>query len=116
VQQLANRLLFEFHDQILDLPGPTPAREYVIATAIKYLDGLAAEATGDPALAVDLAVGYIRLGNAQGNPAYANQGQLGEAVTSYQRSLALLESAVQISPGNAKAQRFIGMANDLKMR
>jgi non-specific serine/threonine protein kinase/serine/threonine-protein kinase len=112
VQRLANTFLFEIHDRIVDLPGSTDARGYVITTAIDYLNRLKAEATNDPALAVDLAVGYLKLGDAQGNPAYANRGQLSPAINSYELSLALLESAVRISPSNARAQRLIGIANE----
>ena len=68
VRQLANSFLFEFHDAIVNLPGSTPARNLVVTKALEYLDGLAAEASGDAALQKELAAAYDKVGDVQGNP------------------------------------------------
>ena len=46
--KLANRFLFDFHDQIRNLPGSTAAREMIVATALEYLDSLSKDARNDP--------------------------------------------------------------------
>ncbi len=53
--------MFEVHDAIATLPGSTPARELLVSRALKYLDSLAAEASGDPLLQRDLATAYEKV-------------------------------------------------------
>jgi tRNA A-37 threonylcarbamoyl transferase component Bud32/tetratricopeptide (TPR) repeat protein len=91
VRRLANSYLFEFHDAIRDLPGSTPARALVVKRGLEYLDGLASEAHGDPALRRELAEAYERVGDVQGNPFVPNLGDLKGAIASYRKALALLE-------------------------
>src|SRR5207244_1952901 len=50
VRQLANRFLFDFHDEIAGIPGTVKAREMIVSTALEYLNRLAGEASGDPGL------------------------------------------------------------------
>src|SRR5206468_2953987 len=45
VRGLANRLVFDVHDAVHDLPGATHARQVVVQTAITYLDSAAAQST-----------------------------------------------------------------------
>jgi tetratricopeptide (TPR) repeat protein len=94
VRRLANSFLFEFHDAIRDLPGSTAARALVVTRALEYLDGLSRESSGDRALRRELAEAYRRVGDVQGNPFMANLGDLDGAITSYQKSIALLEPGV----------------------
>ncbi len=82
VRHLANRFLFEFHDAIATLPGSTPARKLVVATAVQYLDGLATESSGDRQLQEELAVAYDRIGDVQGSPTGANLGDVAGALES----------------------------------
>ncbi|MCW5966925.1 MAG: serine/threonine protein kinase [Blastocatellales bacterium] len=112
VRELAGSFLFEFHDEVVNLPGSTAVREKVVVRALEYLDRLAQETGKDPALSRELAVGYLRLGDAQGNPAYANRGDLNAALESYRKSLELLESSNRLEPNNPATQRFIGIANE----
>ena len=55
VRGLANQLVFGYHDRIANLAGALEARELLLSDAVKYLDGLAAAAPSDPALARELA-------------------------------------------------------------
>lgn len=41
LRNFANRVVFDHHDAIKDLPGATPARKLLIADALAYLDRLA---------------------------------------------------------------------------
>lgn len=92
VRRLAGTFLFEFHDAIRDLPGSTPARELVVERALEYLDKLARESEDNPALQLELATAYRRVGDVQGNPTNANLGRTQDAMESYKKALAILEN------------------------
>ena len=88
----AHALLYDVPDAIASLEGGTEAREVVLRQSIAYLDRLAADAGDDPALRVDLAEAYFRVGSVQGLPTGANLGRTADAAQSYRRGLALLPS------------------------
>ncbi len=92
VRRLANSFLFEFHDAIATLPGSTPARQLVVSKALEYLDGLAAEAAGNPTLQQELAAAYDRVGDVQGNPSGANLGDTAGALASYRKAQAIRQA------------------------
>ncbi len=92
VRALANSLLFEIHDSIRDLPGSTPARKLLVDRALKYLDSLARESSGDAGLQRELAAAYERVGSVQGDPMYANLGDTGGAIESYRKALRIREA------------------------
>lgn len=91
VRQLAQWLLFDFHDQISRLPGSTEPRKQLVQHAQLYLDHLASEEGNDASLQGDLASSYIRLGDVQGNPRDNNQGDVPAALASYQKGLKILD-------------------------
>jgi eukaryotic-like serine/threonine-protein kinase len=93
VRRLATSFLFDFHDAIRDLPGSTRARELVVAKATKYLEGLAREAGQDPALQLELARAYQRVGTVQGISGQANLGDATGAARSLTQAWALLGRA-----------------------
>jgi eukaryotic-like serine/threonine-protein kinase len=92
VRALANSLLFEIHDSIRDLPGSTPARKLLVDRALKYLDSLARESSGDAGLQRELAAAYERVGAVQGDPMYANLGDTAGAIESYRKALSILKA------------------------
>jgi eukaryotic-like serine/threonine-protein kinase len=108
VRQLANRFLFDFHDAIATLPGSTPARKLVVATAVQHLDGLAAESAGDPQLQEELAIGYDRIGDVQGSPTGANLGDVAGALDSYRKAEAIRRQVAAARPGDVDAQERLG--------
>jgi eukaryotic-like serine/threonine-protein kinase len=89
VRRLANRL-FDFHDEIAQLPNATRAREMLVTTSLEYLDALNREAQSDRALQEELGVAYRRVGDIQGNPYGGNTGDTMGALASYSKSVALL--------------------------
>ncbi|MET0552962.1 MAG: protein kinase [Vicinamibacteria bacterium] len=91
VRRLARALIFDLDQRIAPLPGSTPARQYAVATSLSYLDGLLAEAEGDPDLLLELAEAYERVADVQGHPRSPNLGQPQAALRSYDRALALRE-------------------------
>ena len=98
VRELASKFLFDFHDSIARLPGSTPARKMVIETGIHYYDSLANEAAGNRDLLEEIARGYIRLGDVQGNCYYANVGDTTGAMESYRKALAVRAKISDSSP------------------
>jgi Tfp pilus assembly protein PilF len=98
VRHLATRFLFDFDRAIAPLPGSTEARRMVIATAVEHLDGLAAEAGGDPTLQLELAQAFFRLGRVQGSFDSANLGLRSEALASFAKSRDLAERLAKEEP------------------
>ena len=90
VRSLANQLVFGYHDRIANLAGALEAREMLLSDAVKYLDGLGAEAPRDPALARELAESYYRLARLYGETFSPSLERLGAATQNLDKALALL--------------------------
>jgi tetratricopeptide (TPR) repeat protein len=122
VHQLAGKFLVEFHDSIAKLPGSTAARKMVVETGLQYFDTLVKEANGNRDLLEEIARGYDRLGDVQGNPYYANLGDSSGALTSYQKALAIRAMVSDPSPeflrdrigGKVKMGQILALKGDLK--
>ena len=83
VRTLANAVLFDYHDAIAALPGSTPIRERMVKDALRYLDTLSAESSGDATLQRELASAYEKVGDVQGSPSRANLGNFAGALASH---------------------------------
>jgi serine/threonine protein kinase len=105
VRALANSFLFEFDDSIKDLEGATPARELVVRRSLQYLDSLSQEAANDPALQLELATAYERIGSIQGNNYYSNLGDTEGSLRSYQTSVAILGRIATTAPDKPAFRR-----------
>ena len=121
VRALANSFLFEFDDSIKDLQGATPARELVVRRSLQYLDSLSQESANDPALQLELATAYERIGSIQGNSYYSNLGDTEGALRSYQTSVALLERITTTAPNKRAVKRqlaasYAGLADLLYVK
>jgi serine/threonine protein kinase len=112
VRQLANSVVFKYHDAIADLEGSTAVREMLVKDALQYLDALAADAGQDNELKKELALAYLKLGDAQGKIYAANIGNTEGALASYQKSVTLLEEVAKDAPGDAKAKAGLIKAYD----
>src|SRR5262249_48365874 len=104
VRELANKLVFDVHDSVQDLPGATPARKVIVQTAITYLDSAATSAKGDPRAERELASAYRRLGDVQGNIAGSSLGDTVSALASYQKAKVLLEDSLRRQPRDIDGQ------------
>ncbi|HLX09656.1 MAG TPA: serine/threonine-protein kinase [Thermoanaerobaculia bacterium] len=100
VRALATSLLFEVHDAIAPLPGSTPARQLLVRNGLTYLDRLAAEAGDDPALELELATAYQKVGDVQGNPNQPNLGDVAGALAAYRKALQILSGLRRQSPAS----------------
>ena len=63
VRQLAGAMIFKLHDEIAPLVGSTSARRTVIAEGFQFLEILQQDAADDPALQLELALAYVRIGD-----------------------------------------------------
>ena len=95
VRQLANSVVFKYHDAIAALPGSTQVREMLVKDALQYLDNLAKESAGDRSLQRELALAYLKVGNVQGRIYEANLGDVKGAITSYRKALVLFEALAE---------------------
>lgn len=92
VRQLAHYQLFDLYDEAEKIIGSTRLRARLAEEALRYLDGLRADAIGDQELQVELAQGYLRVGDVLGNYTKENLGQSERAVESYRTGLDLLRN------------------------
>ncbi len=91
VRQLAHYQLFDLYDEAEQIVGSTRLRARLAEEALRYLDGLRADAVGDEELQVELAQGYLRVGDVLGNYTKENLGESERAVQAYQTGLGLLQ-------------------------
>lgn len=105
VRQLARTLLFDVHDVVRDLPGATAARQTIVDTATRYLEGLRDTGRMDAELARELAAGYLRIGDLQGGIERGSTlGADGDALESYGKALEYLDRVLAADPGDRQAQ------------
>jgi tetratricopeptide (TPR) repeat protein len=107
VRQLANSVLFELHDGIATLPGATPVRKLLADRALHYLDSLGREAEGDPALQMELAAAYARLGDVQGSGGLSNLGDSTGALASYGKARKILSGVLRATPDRLDSRRAL---------
>ncbi len=105
VRELANKVVFRYHDEIAKFPGAVGLREELVADAVKYLDALNREDVDDPDLKLELARAYRKIGDVQGQPYAANLGKTDDALESYRKSIDILESVIVRAPANVAAKR-----------
>ena len=114
VRKLANNVVFKYHDAIADLPGATATREMLVKDALEYLDNLSQDAQDNPALAQELALTYLKIGNVQGETYRANLGDSAGALVSYGKSVEILESLVRKDDKNATLLNNLRIATQQK--
>jgi tetratricopeptide (TPR) repeat protein len=121
VRQLAGKFLLDFHDAIARLPGSIPARKMVVETGLRYFDTLVHEAQGNQELLEEIARGYDRLGDVQGNPYYANLGDTAGAMSTYRKAQAIREKVSDPSAeflrdritGNTKIAQMLSFGGEM---
>ena len=92
VRQLANSLIFKIDEEVRPLAGSTPVRQTIVAEALRYLEPLSQDNTGDdPGLRLELAKAYHRIGSIQGDPSTPNLGDRQGGVQSLTRAIELLQ-------------------------
>jgi hypothetical protein len=102
VRKLANVLIFQVHDAIRDLAGSTTARKLVVERALEYLQQLTADSNGDPALQLEIGIGYRKIGEIQGRPHMANLADVPGARASFQHAREALRPVLAATPSTDK--------------
>ncbi|HKW35568.1 MAG TPA: protein kinase [Candidatus Acidoferrum sp.] len=110
VRKLANSMIFQVHDAIQTLPGATSARKLLVQQGLDYLDSLAGESGDDPGLQKELAAGYVKLGDLQGNSALGNVGDTTGAIASYRKAVKIREGLIQSIPHDSNLQRDLAVS------
>lgn len=90
VRRLANRLVFQYHDQIANLPGATKVRAQLLDDAVGYLDELHRHVGTDRVLARELAETYFRIAVLQGEAFSPSLERLDAAQANLHKAEALL--------------------------
>ncbi|HUB82000.1 MAG TPA: serine/threonine-protein kinase [Bryobacteraceae bacterium] len=90
VRRLAHYVLFDLYDDVSNLSGSARVRGEMARRATDYLNTLSREAKSDRGLRLELAEGYLRLGDIQGNMFRTNLGDTRAALATYQKGLDLL--------------------------
>jgi hypothetical protein len=111
VRKLANSVLFDYHDAIKALPGATKVRERLVNDALNYLDSLAGEAHGDPALQRELAAAYERVADVRGGKSGGSLGDIAGAMESYMKAFRIREALVAMNPDDAQARRDLASSH-----
>ncbi len=104
VRSLANSYLFEVYPEIENLEGSLKAREKILTHALRYLDSLSNEATGDLELQSELATAYEKIGDVQGALTISSLGNIQAGLDSYGKAGRLRESVYAGDPGNLEAK------------
>lgn len=107
VRELANYMLFDLYDQLEPINGTTKALSGIADKSREYLDALSQTARTSPALRLETALGYKRLGDVSGNPLGANLGRREEAGEHLARAYGELEALHAASPEDAAVMRAL---------
>ena len=105
VRDLANFVIYDLQDGVSKLAGSTELRKTMVERSIRYLDSLAGEAAGDRGLQLQLAGGYTRLADVQGQPQQANLGDRAGALSSYTKARRLLEGVLSEGSRDSAVRR-----------
>jgi tetratricopeptide (TPR) repeat protein len=102
VRQLSNKL-FDIDALARQLPGSTKTRQLIVDTSLDYLGRLAADAHGDPGLALEIGNAYMWVAQVQGVPIASNLGQVDEADKNLRVAEGLIHSVLVSQPRNRMA-------------
>jgi eukaryotic-like serine/threonine-protein kinase len=103
VRALANALIFDIHDKVIDLPGSLLARKFIVERAIGSLTVLEKDAGADPQFQMDLARAWQRVSQMQFLSGGVHIGDGPGAVKSLERAAALAETAQRQLRGDARS-------------
>ena len=114
-RRLANYLLFDLYDAVDKLPGAMPVQAAMARRALEYLDRMAAGKTNDPALRLELAQGYLKLGEVWGHRLGVSDtlGDTARAIDSDRKAIAILEPLVRAHPKMAEARRALATGQEM---
>ncbi len=101
VRGLAHAVMFELYDAIAPLPGSTAARALLARRALEYLEKLSQEAGDNRSLQREVALGYQRIGEVEGDLSESSLGRVPDSLESLRKAAAILERLAAASPDDA---------------
>ena len=104
VREIANNVVYKYHDGIANLPGSTEIRKMLVNDATKYLDSLSRDAGEDGGLQRELANAYVKLADVQGKTYYSNVGDTNGAIENYRKAVGILETLAASTDETIKSQ------------
>jgi len=114
VRGLAHAVMFDLYDAIAPLPGSTAARALLARRALEYLENLSQEAGGNRSLEREVALGYARIGEVEGDLSESSLGRVPASLESLRRAARILQRLVQDAPADqALRQDYVRASIDL---
>ena len=114
VQEFSRSLLFDVHNALRSVPGATESQRLLLERAVRFMDGLAADAVDDDELQLELAAGYQQLANIQGNALSNNVGDTAAAAASLEKASRLVDTVRARRPHDLEPLiRAVGVHHDL---
>lgn len=108
VRSLALSFMLDFNENIANLRGATKAREGILRKAKETLATLAAESSNDPALLLELATAYDKVGDIEGGLYLPRVGDTIAAAKSYQAAREIREKLATQNPSDTKIAAALG--------
>jgi non-specific serine/threonine protein kinase/serine/threonine-protein kinase len=103
-RNLAHLLLFDYFDQLKQIPGSTEAQRKAVTMAIGYLDGLSRASVG-PAIELDNIKAYTSMGALLDSPYEENIGDEQAAIATLRKAISLAQQLNARSPHNLEYQQ-----------
>jgi tetratricopeptide (TPR) repeat protein/predicted Ser/Thr protein kinase len=107
VRSIAGYMLTELDDQLAQLPASTPVRASMSERSMQYLDALRRQAGSDVGLRLEIADGYLRLGNVLGNLFRSNVGRPREARIAYDHGRDTARDLIRDRPSDPAPRRIL---------
>jgi len=92
IRALSNTFLRDIDGLIRFLPGSAPARRSIVIEALRQLESLSEAALDDPELAIEVADGYLTIGDVYYDTNASNLGRPEQALESFAAACSLLET------------------------
>jgi eukaryotic-like serine/threonine-protein kinase len=107
VRSIAGYMLTQLDDQLAQLPASTPVRASMSERSMQYLDALRRQAGSDVGLRLEVADGYLRLGNVLGNLFRSNVGRPKDARIAYDRGAETARDLIRERPTDPAPRRIL---------
>ncbi len=113
-REFTHGLIHDLYDAVAQMPGSLAVRRQLIERSLRHLDRVASVDSRESGVLLDLAEAYRRTGDVQGNPNYANLGDITGALASYAAASAALDKAATLgadAPTLLKQRALLSLNN-----
>ena len=113
IHDVSRTFIFKLSGQIGHLSGATEARQTLVESAVKFLNGIADDLDpNDVSMHAELAAAYAQLGDLYGDPLRPNLGKFEDAVACYEKSLTHGRFVEEVYPDRAKPKISLIISNN----